>query len=364
MKLRILSILLALAAILSMAMVSCKNKTDDPSGDVVGADGSSGESDIKVGEIETLDRILNFRLYTEKDGTKYYAAVGFTKNQQKALEIPNAFKGLPVRVIADSAFKGCKEITSLSIPESVTVIGKLAFDDCDKITEITIPNSVISMGQRAFSDCDSLATVNIGDGLHTIPESAFFSCDKLKSIMFGSAVGEIGHSAFANCYELEEITLPRELSVLGEKTFRYCSKLKNIQFFDHLTEIGKDAFFGCTVLEKTELDGAHYLGNNENPYVLLCDIPDKNITEYTVHADTRYILQSVFADCNKLTSVTLPATITILSENAFERCTVLTTVQFGGTTTEWNGVNKAELWDNQTGNYTVVCTDGTISKNS
>ncbi len=364
MKRRILTTLLALAAILSMTMVSCKNKTNDSSNDVVGADGTAGGSDIKVGEIETLDRVLNLRLYTEKDGDKYYAVVGFTKNQQNTLTIPATFKDLPVRVIADGAFKGCKQITSLSIPEGITVIGKMAFDDCDKITEVVIPDSVISLGERAFSDCDTLASVSIGNGLHTISESAFYSCDKLTAIQFGSSVRVIDHAAFANCYALEEIVLPRELTSLGERAFRYCNKLKKIQLFDQLTKIGEDAFFGCTELITTESEGARYLGNDENPYLLLCDISDKTITEYTLRADTLYVMQSVFADCSKLTSVTLPSSVKLLSEKVFDRCTALTTIQFGGTTEEWNALHKINLWDNQTGNYTVVCTNGTLSKSS
>ena len=364
MKLRLLTTLLALAALLSMTMVSCQKKTDNSSTNIVGADGSSGDSDIKVGEIETLDKTLNFRLYTEKSGDKYYALVGFTKNQQKTLTIPAIFKDLPVRVIADGAFKGCSEITSLSIPEGITVIGKLAFDDCDKITEVVIPDSVISLGERAFSDCDTLASVSIGDGVHTISESAFYSCDKLTAIQFGAAVRVIGHAAFANCYALEEVTLPRELTAIGERAFRYCSKLKKIQLFDHLTEIGENAFFGCTELTKTELEGANYLGNDENPYLILCDISNKNVIEYTLHADTRYVMQSVFADCNTLTTMTLHSNVKLLCEKVFDRCTALTTIQFGGTTEEWNAVQKANLWDNQTGNYAVVCTNGSITKNA
>ena len=51
MKLKLLTILLTLSAILSMTMVSCKNQSNDSSSDVVGADGVTGGSDIKVGAI-------------------------------------------------------------------------------------------------------------------------------------------------------------------------------------------------------------------------------------------------------------------------------------------------------------------------
>jgi len=55
-----------------------------------------------------------------------------------------------VRGIGDSAFEGCSNLFSVTIPNSVTNIGQSAFSGCSSLNSITIPNSVISIGSRAF----------------------------------------------------------------------------------------------------------------------------------------------------------------------------------------------------------------------
>ena len=52
--------------------------------------------------------------------------------------------------IADSAFGGCDNLTSVTIPDSVTSIGDEAFHYCESLTSVTIPNSVTSIGDHAF----------------------------------------------------------------------------------------------------------------------------------------------------------------------------------------------------------------------
>ena len=51
------------------------------------------------------------------------------------------------------------EITSLTIPASVTSIGGTAFRDCTSLTSVTIPNSVTEIGSPAFAGCTSLKEV-------------------------------------------------------------------------------------------------------------------------------------------------------------------------------------------------------------
>ncbi len=61
-----------------------------------------------------------------------------------------------VTSIGDSAFWGCRGLTSVMIPEDVTSIGDSAFAWCCGVTSITIPESVTSIGKDAFYACSAL----------------------------------------------------------------------------------------------------------------------------------------------------------------------------------------------------------------
>ena len=47
---------------------------------------------------------------------------------------------------------------------------------------------------------------------------------------------------------------------------------------------------------------------------------------------------------------------------AFDNCVELAEIKFNGTCKEWQSIEKGDYWDDDTGNYTVYCTDGTVSK--
>lgn len=65
--------------------------------------------------------------------------------------------------IGDNAFKYSDDLTSVSIPNSVTTIGREAFYGSDGLTSVKIPNSVTSIGSRAFSECKGLIEINVDD---------------------------------------------------------------------------------------------------------------------------------------------------------------------------------------------------------
>ena len=61
-----------------------------------------------------------------------------------------------VTSIGDEAFRSCRGLTSITIPNSVTSIGERAFYECRGLTSVTIGNSVTSIGESAFSFCSGL----------------------------------------------------------------------------------------------------------------------------------------------------------------------------------------------------------------
>jgi hypothetical protein len=78
-----------------------------------------------------------------------------------------------VETIGDNAFFGCTNLTSITIPNSVTTIGYDAFYGCTVLTEIVIPDSVTTIWQGAFRGCTGLTEITLPSTLVNVAAGAF-----------------------------------------------------------------------------------------------------------------------------------------------------------------------------------------------
>lgn len=60
--------------------------------------------------------------------------------------------------------------------------------------------------------------------------------------------------------------------------------------------------------------------------------------------------------------VWLPHSIKSIGWNAFRRCSELTAIYYDGTVEQWHEIIKNPEWDAETGDYVVICSDGTLTK--
>ncbi len=239
------------------------------------------------------------------------------------IAIPSTIQDLPVTAIAYEAFYGTN-LTSITIPDSVTTIGSSAFRDCDSLTSVTIPDSVTSIGSSAFRDCDSLTSVIIGSGVNRFGSNVFYNCDSLTSVTIPDTVTDIGEYAFYDCDNLASITIPDSVTTIGVGAFFHCDNLASVTIGNGITVICEGTFYSCVNLTNLILgDGVIRIGNEA---FWNCD----SLTSVTIPDSVTSIGGHAFARCDSLTSITIPDSITHISDYAFDGCTNLNYTVYDG----------------------------------
>ncbi|MBO7652421.1 MAG: leucine-rich repeat domain-containing protein [Bacteroidales bacterium] len=132
------------------------------------------------------------------------------------------------------AFYGCRELTSVTMGNSVTSIGNCAFYDCIGMTSVTIGNSVTSIGNDAFSGCNGLTSVTIPNSVTNIGSKAFGYCRGLTSVNFNAtnctymASGYGYNPAFYDCPSFTNLTIGEDVTTIPNKAFMNCTLLNSI----------------------------------------------------------------------------------------------------------------------------------------
>ena len=169
--------------------------------------------------------------------------------------------------IADSAFKNCRNITSVWIPASVVGVSASAFWGCSDIQYFgvdsanlyfsTINDGRIEDGVLYNKDQTELVCYPQGklDPVFVIPDSvtfirekAFEECEGLTNVLIPVSVTEIGESAFSGCSCLESMTIPAGVTALPADLCSNCTKLKSVHIPSSVTAIGGNAFNNCAAL--------------------------------------------------------------------------------------------------------------------
>lgn len=210
-----------------------------------------------------------------------------------------------VTSIGDYAFYGCSNLATVTLPEGITSIGKEAFRGCERLTAIRIPSSVQAIGRYAFYECINLATVeNLENSKITKIEECTFATQyryptRLTSIAFPENLSEIGEDAFCGA-GLVKITFPEKVTSIGSEAFRHCTKLTTVEGFDNLklSTVSNHIFGDCEALSSIK-------------------IPDTVTT----------IENGAFSGCKSLTTIAIPEKVTSIEGNVFNHCENLTSVE-------------------------------------
>ena len=197
------------------------------------------------------------------------------------LVIPSELGGLPVTGIDVWAFHGCKQLTSVTIPDSVTFINGAAFMDCTGLTTVSIGTNVNYLGVMCFQGCSRLQSVEIPNGVTSIPAAAFARCSSLGRVKIGNGVKKlsgsvhssvltglggqtvtINESPFAGCTSLYGIELGTAVETVEWGTFEHCTNLKYV-YCPRALPVGTGSIPGgtacvCYVTHEAYPDGLPY----------------------------------------------------------------------------------------------------------
>lgn len=256
----------------------------------------------KAGNMQTIDDI-RYELYD--DGTALIVR-GEKEGGYGDYTIPSSIqfngKNYEVTAIGHGAFQLC-DMSSLTIPNSITFIGWGAFGYCNGLEHVTIPNSVIKIGDHAFEQCYSLTSVTIPNSVAVIGDGAFVGCGNLSSINIPNSVVYIGSEAFMNCSSLTSVIIPSSV-----------------------TEIGINAFSGCSSLITPIYSSTSFVY-----------MPPTYTGEYIIPNGITTICPSAFKDCSGLTYINIPNSVTSIGSNAFYGCNGLTSLTIPNSVTEIGG---------------------------
>ena len=144
-------------------------------------------------------------------------------------------------VIGAHAFSGCRSLTSLTLPSSVTSsIGRWVFDGCYNLKEC---NYFID------SDLETYLAHTHDWGYIPVDEIKYYhNGQELTKLEIPSGVDKIGSYSFYKGVNLTSLTLPSSVTTIGYSAFRGCSGLTSLTLPSSVTSIGESAFSGCSGL--------------------------------------------------------------------------------------------------------------------
>lgn len=223
-----------------------------------------------------------------------------------------------LKSIGEYAFSS-SAITSIYLPKTLTYLGEGAFFNCFSLKEVLFESncSIKLIDKYTFSDCIELTSINIPESVNVISSNAFGGCKSLKELILPANLQEVGSFAFSGCEEIEKIIIPEKVNKIGEYAFLNCRSLTSISLPDSIQYIGDGAIYRCNSLQYNEYDGALYLGNEDNPYLVLIKAKNGFIENCQINEKCTMIYYSAFDSCKNLKEIIIPKSVKIISGNIF-----------------------------------------------
>lgn len=190
----------------------------------------------------------------------------------------------------------------------VTKIGEDAFQDNTTITSVTIPASVTEIGSNAFAGCTNLTSVNYAGDWSNL------------TIQSGNPAVQDA----ANAPLFDFAFIPPDNTAVIVTNYKYNGAAADVTIPSRykgkpVTTIGHAAFFNSAVTSVTIPDSVTSISDE-------AFINCPKLTNISIPNSVTYIGFSAFSSCTSLKSITLPSSLSFISGALFLGCSQLTTI--------------------------------------
>lgn len=344
--------------------------------------------------IETIDKNLfapcpKLKEINVSNQNKYYKSIHgvlLNKDQTILITYPAAntrsrYK-IPakVKIIGENAFKECKYLKDIVLPEGLVALEDGAFQGCDFLKELKLPISLVEIGDNAFYQCDQLENIEVAEGnrvyksvdgvlfdcgmttlykyptlkdnsSYTVPESvkilkeyAFGGVSNLERITLPEGLEEIGECAFIGNKKIASINLPKSLRYIYAGAFDWTG-ITSINIPQNVTQVDYRSFESDENLQSIEVDKENKVYKsidgvlfNKAGTVLIAYPAGKKQTIYEVPEKTNVIGACAFMEGNTLESITLPKSVMYIEDFSLSKCKSLEQITVNGRIMEMGSI--------------------------
>ena len=228
-----------------------------------------------------------------------------------------------------------------------------AFINNHNITSLTLPSSISSIGNNAFQGCDKLEHINLPEGLTYLGYGSFLGTSSLKEITIPASISEISASAF---YEsgIETLTLSEGNQIVSSEAFAYCKNLKSVDIVSTINEIGYCAFAFCPNLETVTFSSGDLIFGKEAFYY-------SGMADIVLPSGIKVLTYRLFS-YSGLEYLYIPKSVTDIGLDVCFLSENLTTIEYEGTVEEWSQISilggNDWIWGTQV--TQIICADGVV----
>jgi hypothetical protein len=248
-------------------------------------------------------------------------------NTTGAISIPSKLNNYTVVAIAEGAFIDCK-ISSVILPEGISLDEGRAFVSCDNLTSVQLPEGLTATGLATFHSCRKLQTINLPSTVVRIEDETFENCESLKDIVLPANLNSIGKEAFKNS-AVTEIRIPAKVEDINSSAFLRCYSLTSLSVAEGNTKY--DSRYNCNAIIETAT--SKLVANLPSATTIPSFVKiigayvfqESRITSIDIPEGVTTIERKAFSSSD-LRTISFPNTLTFIGDEAFGRCKELTTV--------------------------------------